>query len=274
MIAGLEIPHGKNEYDAAGGLLGEPVQVILGPEDRPADPGARRDRVRGLHPSQRQDRRRPARRMDRLLRRRLEEGAGDPRRDHDVSRRSDPARRHPRHPAGRRLVLSRLATAPARCGTSSKPPACRRCKGVWSHAAGGSRLWLTVSIKQMYAGHSKQAGLIASQCHAGAYVNRFVVVVDDDIDPGRHGQGDLGDVHALRSARGHGDSARLLVVGARPDGLWRERPAQRPRRHRRLQAVRPPRHVPARWCARARRSRTWCAASSARSCRRCDVDVP
>ena len=60
----------------------------------------------------------------------------------------------------------------------------------------------------------------------------------------RHGQGDLGDVHALRSARGHGDPARLLVVGARSDGLWRERSAQRPRRHRRLQAVRPPRHVP------------------------------
>ena len=32
MIAGLEIPHGKNEYDAAGGLLGEPVQVINGPK--------------------------------------------------------------------------------------------------------------------------------------------------------------------------------------------------------------------------------------------------
>ncbi len=29
----------------------------------------------------------------------------------------------------------------------------------------------------------EQAGLIASQCHAGAYANRFVVVVDDDIDP-------------------------------------------------------------------------------------------
>ena len=56
-------------------------------------------------------------------------------------------------------------------------------RGVWSHAAGGSRLWLTVSIKQMYAGHAKQAGLIASQCHAGAYVNRFVVVVDEDINP-------------------------------------------------------------------------------------------
>jgi len=33
------------------------------------------------------------------------------------------------------------------------------------------------------AGRAKQAGLIASQCHAGAYGNRFVVVVDDDIDP-------------------------------------------------------------------------------------------
>ena len=44
-------------------------------------------------------------------------------------------------------------------------------------------MWLTVSIKQMYGGHSKQAGMIASQCHAGAYANRWVVVVDDDIDP-------------------------------------------------------------------------------------------
>ena len=35
----------------------------------------------------------------------------------------------------------------------------------------------------MYPGHSKQAGLIASQCHAGAYANRWVIVVDDDIDP-------------------------------------------------------------------------------------------
>jgi len=31
MVAGLEIPYGKNEYDAAGGLLGEAVEVIPGP---------------------------------------------------------------------------------------------------------------------------------------------------------------------------------------------------------------------------------------------------
>src|SRR5215469_7218968 len=31
MVSGLEIPYGKNEYDVAGGLIGEPVEVIAGP---------------------------------------------------------------------------------------------------------------------------------------------------------------------------------------------------------------------------------------------------
>ncbi|MBI4319546.1 MAG: UbiD family decarboxylase [Chloroflexi bacterium] len=42
---------------------------------------------------------------------------------------------------------------------------------------------IVVAIKNSYAGHSRQAGLIASQCHAGAYCGHWVVVVDDDIDP-------------------------------------------------------------------------------------------
>ena len=40
-----------------------------------------------------------------------------------------------------------------------------------------------VSIKQGYAGHAKQAALVASQCRPGAYMGRFVIVVDEDIDP-------------------------------------------------------------------------------------------
>lgn len=54
--------------------------------------------------------------------------------------------------------------------------------GVWVHEASCARLWVNVQIDQKYAGHARQAGLIASQCHAGAYANRFVVVVDRDID--------------------------------------------------------------------------------------------
>src|SRR4030095_15933315 len=56
-------------------------------------------------------------------------------------------------------------------------------RGVGGREAGGSRMWLTVSIKQLYPGHAKQAGLVASQCHAGAYTNKWTIVVDDDIDP-------------------------------------------------------------------------------------------
>src|SRR5918999_1813729 len=54
-------------------------------------------------------------------------------------------------------------------------------KGVWCHPAGG-RFLTVVSIKQRYPGHARQAGMIASQCRSGAYLGRYVVVVDDDID--------------------------------------------------------------------------------------------
>ncbi len=56
-------------------------------------------------------------------------------------------------------------------------------QGVWCDEVGGGRLWINVSIKQQYLGHARQAGFVASQCHAGAYMGRYVVVMDDDIDP-------------------------------------------------------------------------------------------
>lgn len=34
-----------------------------------------------------------------------------------------------------------------------------------------------------YNGHAKQALAIASQCRNSAYMGRFIIVVDDDIDP-------------------------------------------------------------------------------------------
>jgi 4-hydroxy-3-polyprenylbenzoate decarboxylase len=39
-----------------------------------------------------------------------------------------------------------------------------------------------VAIQQRYPGHAKQAGHIAAQCHATNYANKYIVVVDDDID--------------------------------------------------------------------------------------------
>jgi 4-hydroxy-3-polyprenylbenzoate decarboxylase len=59
----------------------------------------------------------------------------------------------------------------------------RDVKGVWAHEVAGGRLLVVVAIRQRFCGHSRQAGYIAAQCPAAAYMNRFVIVVDDDIDP-------------------------------------------------------------------------------------------
>jgi UbiD family decarboxylase len=54
--------------------------------------------------------------------------------------------------------------------------------GVWYGLEAWGPLWLIVRIHQEYAGHSKQAALAACSCRAGCYGGKFVIVVDDDID--------------------------------------------------------------------------------------------
>jgi 4-hydroxy-3-polyprenylbenzoate decarboxylase len=56
-------------------------------------------------------------------------------------------------------------------------------KGAWLHQAGSGRTFCVVSIKQRYHGHSTQVGLVASQVNPVGYISRWIVVVDDDIDP-------------------------------------------------------------------------------------------
>jgi 4-hydroxy-3-polyprenylbenzoate decarboxylase len=56
-------------------------------------------------------------------------------------------------------------------------------EGVWCHEAGAGRLFNVIAIKQLYPGHATQAGMLAANCHAGNYAGRWVVVVDEDIDP-------------------------------------------------------------------------------------------
>jgi 4-hydroxy-3-polyprenylbenzoate decarboxylase len=60
---------------------------------------------------------------------------------------------------------------------------------AWAHEVGNSRMLLAVSIDQRYAGHATQVGHITAMCHVGAAAGKYVIVVDDDIDPS-----DLDDV--------------------------------------------------------------------------------
>jgi 4-hydroxy-3-polyprenylbenzoate decarboxylase len=54
---------------------------------------------------------------------------------------------------------------------------------AWAHEVGGARMLIAVAIQQRYPGHARQAGHVACQCQVGAYAGKYVVVVDDDIDP-------------------------------------------------------------------------------------------
>ena len=55
--------------------------------------------------------------------------------------------------------------------------------GAWLHQAGAGRTFCVVAVKQRYFGHSTQVGLVASQVASVGYISRWIVVVDDDIDP-------------------------------------------------------------------------------------------
>lgn len=54
-------------------------------------------------------------------------------------------------------------------------------KGVWSNFTGSGGLFNVISLEQLYSGHALQAGILASQY--SAEMGAFTVVVDDDIDP-------------------------------------------------------------------------------------------
>jgi 4-hydroxy-3-polyprenylbenzoate decarboxylase len=56
-------------------------------------------------------------------------------------------------------------------------------KGVYVHGVGG-RVIGVISVKKSYLGHAKQvANVAASLLHGGACTGRYIIVVDNDIDP-------------------------------------------------------------------------------------------
>jgi len=57
-------------------------------------------------------------------------------------------------------------------------------KGVYSHpAAAGGWGMTVVSLEQRYAGHAPQALALAAQVPGGAYYAKWIIAVDDDVDP-------------------------------------------------------------------------------------------
>jgi 4-hydroxy-3-polyprenylbenzoate decarboxylase len=57
---------------------------------------------------------------------------------------------------------------------------------------------VVVSLQQKYAGHAAQVLALAAQCPAAAYFTKWVIAVDDDVDPT-----DMNDVLWALSTRCH-----------------------------------------------------------------------
>jgi 4-hydroxy-3-polyprenylbenzoate decarboxylase len=87
-------------------------------------------------------------------------------------------------------------------------------RGVWCYvggsAPGGGAPFIVVSVKQRYHGHAQQAAIAALGSRAGNYHGRFVVVVDEDIDPT-----DLGEVVWAISTRCEPKTAISVI-----DNCW------------------------------------------------------
>jgi len=89
------------------------------------------------------------------------------------------------HPPGKArgaTDIFRILTQAAQIKEAIKAAGIPGIKEVWCLEPGGGRFFIAVSIEQMYPGHARQVGLMAAQCGPGAYMNKYVVVVDEDID--------------------------------------------------------------------------------------------
>jgi 4-hydroxy-3-polyprenylbenzoate decarboxylase len=182
MVAGTEVPAAVSEYAYAGAMIGHRLEVVRGEVTGLPMPASAEIVLEGwLRPG-----------------RELPEGpfgewtgyhSGSPRpvptldlervhfRDDPVLLGAPPGKPPNDYSHMRALLKSAMIQdALANSGV-------RDVRGVWAHEAGGGRLLIVVSITQRFPGHSRQAGFITAQCDAAAYMNRYVIVVDDDIDP-------------------------------------------------------------------------------------------
>ncbi|MGE5302140.1 MAG: UbiD family decarboxylase [Alphaproteobacteria bacterium] len=180
LFAGNEAPYGTGEYELAGGVRGVPIEVIAAPETGLPIPARAEIVIEGYcTPGDKKP-----------------EGPfpewtgyyGSSSREEPVFRvktvmhRKDPiltARHELRSKSFDFRSLMRSALLWKELERAGIP----EIKGVWRYEQAGSRFFNVISIKQRYYGHPRQVLHVAAQTAAGAYAGRWVVVVDDDIDP-------------------------------------------------------------------------------------------
>ena len=180
-LGGMEIPEGMSEYDYAGMLRSEPYPVVRGPVTGLPIPADSEIAIEGYVSNDLVDEgpygeflgyyaggsmKTPTIEVRALYHRNapilLGTNAGIPPYDYSYFR----------CPVRAAMIWNGLEKA----GVPN-------VAGVWCHEAGYSRAINIVAIKQAYKGHAQQAGFVASQIQGGVFGGKYVIVVDEDIDP-------------------------------------------------------------------------------------------
>ncbi len=179
----LGFPWGVEEYGVAGGLAGSPVETIIGKHTGLPIPAAAEIAIEGECPPETAESRmegpfgeytgyyashpraRPVIRVKALMHRHQPIILGAP----PLKPPSSGTSTHILHAANIWQELDRLGLP--------------GIKGVWEIEAGAARLLTVISLEQKYAGHARQAAMAAMSGPEGAFAGRFVITVDEDVDP-------------------------------------------------------------------------------------------
>jgi len=182
MASNAKIPWGKSELDYVGGLRGKPLEIIHGPVTGLPIPAHAEVAIEGEVPPPSEEARDegpfgewPGYYSGGSI------GTGEPQpviRVKAVYHRNEPILldEAPLWPGAIRMDLSLRAGL---LWDQLENAGIQDITGVYGHTT----YLYVVAIKQRYAGHAKQAGLAAVAAGASARNGRYVVVVDDDIDP-------------------------------------------------------------------------------------------
>jgi UbiD family decarboxylase len=180
LAACTDIPYRLNEYAWVGGVLGEPVPVLRGPRTGLPIPAYAEIAIEGaILP----DATRPEGPFGEWTGYYASGQKTEPLiRVDAVYFRNDPILTgQPPFPPSESVEYTQWLWRAAVLWNQIEAAGVPDVKAVRIHPSGG-RFLIAIAIRQRYPGHAKQAALVASQCRAGAYMGRYVIVVDDDID--------------------------------------------------------------------------------------------
>jgi 4-hydroxy-3-polyprenylbenzoate decarboxylase len=178
----VRLPWGVSEYDYAGGIQGEPIEVMPGPCTGLPIPAHAEIVIEGeCLPGELADEGPFGESLGYYANLGLSPVPEPVIRVKGILFRDDPILTcaHPSKPPHDYVLIGNILRA-ARIWEVLENSGIPGVAGVWCHEIAGGALFTVISIQQLYAGQSKQAGLIASQLSNSG---RYTVVVDDDIDP-------------------------------------------------------------------------------------------